>query len=245
MKQSLHFWTTGEWVTSFARQLFYEEHKEWDYIEKLLLYCMAGTDTPEETLKQYGIDVLAGRRCLVGRTDDGTYALVEDTEHPELAVAYERERALRNEWGDNWPKAMREAKERADLMRESREDAASAMMWESVFKMQRARRNKGCAYGWLAPSGKFYPVEWGDHQKWARDFLRKEVGGRFRDMSDQERNFPGDVLVERGWVLLHNPALGIPVVTNTRRLTKAQREFLYDYYDQLEEYKTAASFLNE
>lgn len=87
MQETLHFWTTGEWVTPFARQLFYEEHKEWSYIEKLLLYCMAGTDTPEEILKQYGIDLLAGRRCLIGNTKHGTYALVEDKEHPELEKA--------------------------------------------------------------------------------------------------------------------------------------------------------------
>lgn len=245
MQQSLHFWTTGEWVTSFARQLFYQEHKEWDYIEKLLLYCMAGTDTPEETLKQYGIDLLAGRRCLVGSTKDGTYALVEDTSHPELALAYESERALRDRWGDNWPKAKCEAEERAELMRQARAEAESASMWESVYKMRRFQQEKGCAYGWLEPSGEFHPVEWGEHQKWARALLREEVGGRYLDMSDQARNYPGDVLVERGWVLLHNPAMGVPVVTTTRRLTMAQRKFLYDYYAQLGEYETAASFLAE
>lgn len=99
MQETLHFWTTGEWVTSFARQLFYEEHKEWSYIEELLLYCMAGTDTPQETLKQYGVDLLAGRRCLIGNTKDGTYALVEDKGHPELEQAYAHEREMRDQWG--------------------------------------------------------------------------------------------------------------------------------------------------
>ncbi|MFR3947481.1 MAG: hypothetical protein ACLTZM_10595 [Ruminococcus sp.] len=41
-----------------------------------------------------------------------------------------------------------------------------------------------------------------------------------------------DYLVRRGWVLLHNPQQGIAIPTRdiTREYTKAQKEFLYDYY---------------
>ena len=54
--------------------------------------------------------------------------------------------------------------------------------------------------------------------------------------SDQFRsasyNTFGDWLVERGWVLLHNPSQGIafPTRNPAKRYTKAQKEFLYDYY---------------
>lgn len=43
-----------------------------------------------------------------------------------------------------------------------------------------------------------------------------------------------DYLVRRGWVLLHNPSQGIAIPTRdlTRKYTKAQKEFLYDYYMQ-------------
>ena len=42
----------------------------------------------------------------------------------------------------------------------------------------------------------------------------------------------GDWLVERGGVLLHNPSQGIayPTKNSVREYTKAQKEFLYDYY---------------
>lgn len=42
----------------------------------------------------------------------------------------------------------------------------------------------------------------------------------------------GDWLVERGWVLLHNPRRGIafPTKNPVKEYTKAQKEFLYDYY---------------
>lgn len=41
-----------------------------------------------------------------------------------------------------------------------------------------------------------------------------------------------DGVVKRGWVLLHNPQQGIAIPTRdiTREYTKAQKEFLYDYY---------------
>ena len=42
----------------------------------------------------------------------------------------------------------------------------------------------------------------------------------------------GDYLIRRGWVLLHNPSQGIAIPTRdfSREYTKAQKEFLYDYY---------------
>ena len=42
----------------------------------------------------------------------------------------------------------------------------------------------------------------------------------------------GDVLMNRGWVLLHNPSHGVPFPTKKpeRRFTKAQADYLYNYY---------------
>ena len=83
-------------------------------------------------------------------------------------------------------------------------------------------------YGWLAPDGTFTPVDWGEHQGWAFE-KAKELGyvTTARDFSKG-----GDLLTEHGWVLLHNPGLGIATVTRNegRPLTKAQREFLFGYY---------------
>lgn len=42
----------------------------------------------------------------------------------------------------------------------------------------------------------------------------------------------GDFLTDRGWVLLHNPSQGIAIPTTSpgKRYTKAQKEFLYQYF---------------
>lgn len=232
MEKHLAFWTTGEYITSLARDMFYNEHRDWDYIEKLLLHCMSGTDTPEETLKQYGKDLLAGRRCLVGSTKDGSYGLVDDTEHPELAAQFEKEMCLRKVWGDNWPKAKREAEAALAERRERQMDLVAKNWVSSFLENERAEREHGTSYGWVAPDGTFYPVEWGDHQKWAREYLKKQRGCDFGELPLQERNCPGDVLVERGWMLLHNPGLGVPVVTREMPLTEPQKEFLFDFYTE-------------
>lgn len=96
-------------------------------------------------------------------------------------------------------------------------------------------------YGWLEPDGTFHEVEWAEHQNFAEEFIREHMTeedwiaagihrpGQF--MSDSLYTF-GDYLIERGWVLLHNPSQGIafPTKKPERRYTKAQKEFLYDYY---------------
>lgn len=68
----------------------------------------------------------------------------------------------------------------------------------------------------------------GDHQKWAYEYLKSKV---------KEEELPrlyeaGDALTKEGWVLLHNPSQGIAVATKnpSKDYTKAQKEFLFDYY---------------
>lgn len=231
MSKSLGFWTTGEWVTSFSRDLFYKEHKDWAYIEKFLLLCMSGTDTPRETLVMYAKDVLAGRRHFIGNTKDGSYGLVEDSEHSELSAAYEQEMLMRQRWGGaNWPRLRRQAEISMKAEQAEREDAVASAMVSSFLANERAEREHGPAYGWIAPDGTFHPVEWGGHQEWARRYFKKKRGCDSLGLPIDEMNTPGDVLAERGWVLLHNPGLGVPVITNTKTLTDAQRDFLFDYY---------------
>lgn len=96
-------------------------------------------------------------------------------------------------------------------------------------------------YGWLFPDGTFYPVEWGDHQGWAwkwlmdndPDFRKKAKSDNMDDMSETQVYQAGDWLSKHHRaILLHNPAMGTANVTgiDISRITKAQREWLYDYY---------------
>jgi len=110
-------------------------------------------------------------------------------------------------------------------------------------------RVKGVEYGWLSPEAKFYEVDFGGHQIWPYNSILER--GRYdevaaADLSHYKDEFEAwckarkrpvvnaaaDFLVDKGWVLVHSPSQGIPVLTSDtiRRLTKAQREFMFDYY---------------
>lgn len=105
-----------------------------------------------------------------------------------------------------------------------------------------AKYNIGDDYGWLSPTGEFHPVEWGEHQGWAADYMKThpDLFGLPEDrlerddvLSDMMLSMnAGDKLTEKGWILLHSTSHGIarPTRDESRRITKAQREFLYGYY---------------
>lgn len=94
-------------------------------------------------------------------------------------------------------------------------------------------------YGWLEPDGTFHGVEWGEHQEWAQNYMNEKFPKEAMDGDiDLQTKCnvgligAGDWLVERGWVLLHNPSQGIafPTKNPVKEYTKAQKVFLYDYY---------------
>lgn len=92
-------------------------------------------------------------------------------------------------------------------------------------------------YGWLFPDGTFYPVEWGEHQSWADNWLEKH-DKEYKDKQEQPDSRimlwnAGDYLSEKhGAILIHSPWQGIGEITKheTVCLTKHQKEFMYDYY---------------
>lgn len=98
-------------------------------------------------------------------------------------------------------------------------------------------------YGWLEPDGTFHAVEWGDHQQWADDYLQEHL-----DEDDYwEIGHAGDYLTKHHWILLHNPAQGLarPTMDPSHNPTKAQREFLYDYYTKRNHPELAREYLEE
>lgn len=90
-------------------------------------------------------------------------------------------------------------------------------------------------YGWLFPDGTFYPVDFGEHTKWAIDYLTEH------DPEYQQKVLTGETrfdlatdTLEKQFkaVLLHNPQWGVAGISDetANRLTKTQREWLFDYY---------------
>ncbi len=82
-------------------------------------------------------------------------------------------------------------------------------------------------YGWLSPEGKFFDAPFGHHNEWARKYLEKNDPEFDEIYSDKCK----DKLIELHWVLLDSPYGGIATPKFGHfGMTKAQKEFLYDYY---------------
>ena len=108
--------------------------------------------------------------------------------------------------------------------------------------LSRAKDNKEhtyADYGWLEPDGTYHEVDWGEHSKWAAEYCTEHYPHKkYADMywKDEYKTIPcygGDLLVYKlHWVLLDSPSQGlaIPKYDIVTGLTKAQKEFLYDYY---------------
>lgn len=75
---------------------------------------------------------------------------------------------------------------------------------------------------------------------------RAEIKGTYPD-GDYRLYNSGDALVDRGWILLHNPSQGIayPTESENHVRTKAQKEFLYDYYIERKCYSEANEIWKE
>ena len=103
-------------------------------------------------------------------------------------------------------------------------------------------------YGWLSPDGTFYGVPWGEHQDWANQHVKDTK--IYESLSLKERICAdgfGDVLMNRGWILLHSPKHSIaqPTKKEEVRYTKVQMEFLFDYYLERGLKKEAYRIVNE
>lgn len=122
-----------------------------------------------------------------------------------------------------------------------------------------AMKNNGeleCDYGWLEPNGTWHPVKWGEHARWAHDWLEEHMPydknpkmyWRKDENGDRRSIVNGDVLVySLNWILLDSPWQGLArVVRNpAREMTRAQKEFLYDYYIKRNRHEEAGALYKE
>lgn len=246
----------GEFITQLAREWFYTGEKSHEKIIEILMDSMTGTDTPEAQIRRYAEDILLGRAALKGSTAAGTYHLEtyepgEEEQMPQsMNIWKEVERRKKAEKDlrrmiERWDVAMDHISEsaqreiRKELGEETAEDRQQDALDSFMARMMDKEDHTTEDYGWLEPDGTFYGVERGEHQEWAQNYMNekfpKEAMNGDIDLQTKCNVGligAGDWLVERGWVLLHNPSRGIafPTKNPVKEYTKAQKEFLYDYY---------------
>lgn len=86
-------------------------------------------------------------------------------------------------------------------------------------------------YGWLAPDGIFYPVEFGNHQAWASKYLSglyREDRALYEQARRNDNRDVVDLLTDMGWILIHNPhGYGFKITRNlSKRVTNKQKDYL-------------------
>ncbi|MBD5585760.1 MAG: hypothetical protein HDQ88_11815 [Clostridia bacterium] len=86
-------------------------------------------------------------------------------------------------------------------------------------------------FGWLSPDGTWYPVDYADHENWAREYLLKKNVLTRSELDELYSS--ADYLVDKlNFCLVHSPSMSDPKV-ECKRLTSKQKEFLYDYFLKL------------
>lgn len=278
--KTVTFSVEGEFITRLAREWMFCEGREFEKVMDLLLSCMGGTEMSEKELRRRAEDVLIGRAEFSGNTANGTFCMTayDANEQPDIPERFnifcryseeirkrkkaEKEKEMYMEWYEvameYVPESLKnEVRRETGQPIESRYglDLLDGFMERMLDEEKRSTED----YGWLAPDGTFYEVEWGNHQEWANNYLKEHLSEEEQKAALIEINVSGmaksgtdiigaaDYLVRRGWVLLHNPSQGIAVPTRNplKRYTKAQQEFLYDYYMERGKEKEANAVYEE
>lgn len=108
-------------------------------------------------------------------------------------------------------------------------------------------------YGWLSPMGDFLESPFGHHEESAQDICEKKgFLEEYREWEETARSGADthccrDFLQEvKGYCLVHSPTGdGGYVVTNTKNLTKQQKDFLYGYFTDMGDRFKAEQFLED
>lgn len=308
MPRELRFSINGGFVTQLAREKLYQSHDLAGALE-LVLGCTVTDDMSYAERFTQAIDILEGRKDLVGTYPEPDYGVAERepdvSKTPGIAALLkslsdrvtELQSELRRQnekftfvvqdmspWeisrmNRQWHEDMYDPGDDSESApgpwlfpdhESAREDPATIWSDGSLSfgssapstgsallddYLKAAHANKGDDYGWLSPTGVFTPVDWGDHQEWAREYMKShpaEMGIETGPGLDLRREInlitnPGDRLTDHGWILLHSPHQGIasPTMQPGRRATKAQREFLYGYYIDRDLPDKAAQWLED
>lgn len=250
---NMHFGVDGEGLTNILREMALqrgEVRKAMDYVVN-----MVDSDVSEEEKIGIAIKILDGKAEFEGDTKEGLF-LRETPENPSLGLLdqsrklMEKIELLEKELHESYQKfsficdnGLTES-EASDLSDAYEEEYGEPLfphlkekkdpMLESYLRRIKNEREMDYDpekdYGWLEPDGTFHPSPWGTHVDEAHRYIEERFE---KEWKDTHRIDVKDFLVyEKGWVLLDSSFQGLPAATydESRGLTKAQREFMYDHF---------------
>lgn len=257
---SLH----GPSICQLARDKFKEGRMQWAL--DLLTSCLQTDQLSKSEILTLAYNILDGRGEIVGTypNDDYGYKPIEDESKWNQIPKYFDEMAKkveeykekceqvtdklryldtnlspydRDEFEEMYQSDFDEPLFKTNMNQPEPNDNMSPGM-SSILQSFLENQKTGCTddYGWLEPNGTFHPVDFGEHQSWAEEYVRENMSeeawleaGATPTFTGTFHTF-GDYLITKGWVLLDNPSMGLAYVTKAKPLTKHQKEFLFDYW---------------
>lgn len=241
---TVSFSVDGKWFTDFVRSRFIHEDTDFTDTVKLLKEMLAPNNLSDDRVQQIAIDIILGRSYFKGNTADGSFVFCDGSDEPIKPDFFKKFAAMK--------KALAEEKEAREAAVEAWQELALVVSGEmnrydcececnvellrptpaeEFIERMIADEEETAPYGFFSPDGEFHAVEWAAHEEFACDYMRNH-GGFSRILEESPYDTAKDFLVLRlGWVLLHNPSQGKPILTRgDKRMTKAQRDALYSYF---------------
>lgn len=289
MTEKLHFSISGEFITKFAREQFYNDHK-FDYaLDFLKNTTECDLSDNEHTL--LCLEILAGTKDIIGvagtenydiiNNDNGSFAefinKIESICNQYKQIKHElhemqqkfgfvcgqlsdwKLKDINGEYHEQYDEYLFESDEyKEDYIDNDtvKSDITSPIFEPFIEKKNNTVQHKYAEYGWLEPNGTYHEVEWANHATWAGEYLKEHYPmKKYENMyiqTDDDGNtkhyFNGDFLLHcLGWVLLHSPGQGMayPQYDATKRLTKEQKKFLFDYFTERNRTKEASQLYSD
>lgn len=282
MTQEIKFLTfrvEGAFITEQARMFFYEQHDMKKAVD-LLMDCLVTDKLSKDERFLLALRILNHDAELVGTypgDDYGLQIINEDSDFTRIfeAFANTKETTFEEKYNDLLSKyqfVLDEAdfsEYRMEAMNREYQAIYDKPLFPNLQTPYESETNPMLSsylarmlddtdddYGWLAPDGTFYPVPWGEHSKWAQEYLEEHFPytdnqNLYHDTtSDGSNRFlhDKDVLIYKlHWILLDNPAQGQAIIVRDPawKLTTKQKDFLFDYLTKRNRHSEANQLYQE
>lgn len=256
-ERMIQYTVDGEGVTRLAREQCYQEGR-FGWAMKLLAGCLNTNQLTELEIRHMAFDILNGEAEICGVYPGDDYGIDYDKKNPTWDIAtlieglHQRCKNLEERCEKLDTKISFLLEQIPDEEKEEINNTYYEIYNHYLFRpgdnlvnsfLQRMRNEDkvGSEYGWLEPSGTFHEVDFMEHEDFAQSWVHEHFPEKERNTSGSLSTYDdvpstshpyGDYLVGHGWILLHNPYRGLAFLTRdeTRRMTQAQKDFLYDYY---------------
>lgn len=239
----ISFGVDGEWLTDYIRESVINGERNYEWALQLMIDIVEPNRIDERQAEKMAQDIILGRSRFSGRTSDGTFSYDERDETPNdlfkrfcaVNEMLKYERKTSTKYCDAWYELVDLVEgnvERQDLLCDLNQQLKPpSMLQEFIERANSKDAQVREPYCFISPDGELFPVDWGEHNEWAQNYIKRH-GMSMDDDGFARDYYAVDYLVhDRGWLLLHSPGHGRPKLTKSNKpMTKAQRETLYDYY---------------